>query len=177
MPYRSRNRGLRLRPVNTLKHTVDTQSVIAAGTDEKINLVDVADNPPSTTANLNSTGSTLNGIFLNVQVVNSTNSVGLINNVYMYVILNPGNNFTPADFPLVNEVGIGNFRKMVFHQEMAMLSDANDSIPITLFKGVLAIPKKARRLGINDRVVLVVGTPVGGAEIDVCVQCIYKEIR
>ncbi len=168
---------MRLRPINTLKHVIDSQQVIPAGTKNGFDIVVAAENAVSTVANQNDVGSNVRTIFLNIQVVNSVNAAGAINNVYMYVIVNPGGIISNATYPEVNEIGISNFRKQVFHQDMAMLSDANDSIPITLFKGVLKIPRKATRLGIDDKIIVFVGTPVGGAEVDACVQCIYKEIR
>ncbi len=172
-----RRRSMGLRPVNTLKHIIDSQQVVPAGTKQNFDIIEVVENAVSTTANQCDVGSVVNTFFLNVQVVNATNAVGAINNAYMYVIANPGGNISNAGLPEVSSIGISSFRKQVFHQDMAMLSDANDSIPITLFKGVLKIPRKARRLGVDDKIIVFVGTPAGGPEIDICVQCIYKEIR
>ncbi len=166
-----------MRPINTLKHTVDRQESIGAGTAVDLALVIATENAVSTTAADNDVGSHVRNIFLNVQIVPTTDATGLINNVYMYVYGNPGNTITSGTFPNVNEVGSSNLRKMIFHQDMAMMSDSNDSIPITLFKGVLKIPRKFSRLGVDDRIIVRVGTPVGGAVINACVQCIYKEIR
>ena len=172
-----RRRGLG-NQINSLKHVVDQQLAIPAGTSTDVVLVDVLENPSeTTTANANTVGSRVLNLFLNVQVVNLTDATGLINNAYMYVYLNPGGNTQGGSIPAVNEVGTSTLRKMVIHQEMAMLSDANDSIPITLFKGVISIPKKTRRLGVEDKITLRMGTPVGGAEINACVQCIYKEFK
>ncbi len=175
MPFR--NRMSRLHPVNTLKHTIDRQEAIAGGSETDLGLVSVVENASSTVATNIDVGSHVRAIFLNVQVVNTTDATGLINNVYMYIYGNPGNNINAANFPAVNEVGTSDARKQIFHQEMAMLSDANDSIPITLFKGVLKIPRKFQRGGVNDAIVIRIGTPTGGAGINACVQCIYKEIR
>ncbi len=166
-----------MRPINTLKHIVDNQNTVPAGTQQTITIVNAVENAVSTGQSQCDIGSQVSSFFANVQVINSTNAVGAINNVYCYFILNPGDNIVSTSFPLVNEVGSSNFRKQIFHQEMAMLSDANDSIPITLFKGVLKIPRKGRRLGVADKIQMIVGTPVGGAEIDVCNQFIYKEVR
>ncbi len=166
-----------MRPINSLKHTVDLQNTIVTNTKQIDALVQVAENAVSSAATQVDIGSKVSSIFLNVQVVNSVNGAGTINNAYMYVLGNPGNNIPQADYPNVNEVGTSNMRKQIFHQEMAMLSDANDSIPITLFKGVLKIPRKFQRQGVNDRIQIVVGSAVGGPEIDACVQCIYKEFR
>ncbi len=174
MPYR---RGNRLRPINTLKHTIDSQISIPAGTSTDVRLVNAVENAVSSTADQCDVGSHVRTIFVNVQVINSTNAVGAINNCYCYFYGDPGGNITPAQFPPVNEVGTSNLRKMIFHQEMTMLSDENDSIPITLFKGVLRIPRKMSRLGVDDKIQVKIGTPVGGPEVEACVQCIYKEIR
>ncbi len=116
-------------------------------------------------------------MFVNIQVVNDTNAVGTINNAYLYFFLNPGGNIVAGSRPAVNAVGASDSRKLVFHQEMAMLSDASDSIPITLFKGVLKIPRKGSRIGINDIIGVRIGTPTAGAVMDICIQAIYKEIR
>ncbi len=175
MPFRSHNR---MRPINTVKHTVDFQDAVPAGTQVEKSLAIAVDNPDyQAFANQTTTGSHVRSIFLNVQVITSTNAVGAINNCYMYVFGNPGSTIPLASFPPVNEVGTSNLRKMIFHQEMAMLAQENDSIPITLFKGVLKIPKKFSRMGVDDKIAIQVGTPVGGPEIESCIQCIYKEIR
>ncbi len=172
MPFRNRNR---LRPINSIKHIVDQQLTVPAGGSSPVIILVGAENPVTTVANEIKIGAKVSTIFLNIQVVNSTNATGLINNAYFYIYVNPGGNIVGTARPAVNAVGTSNLRKMVFHQEMAMLSDANDSIPITLFKGVLKIPRKAQRIGIGDEIEIQVGTPAGGAEIDACIQCIYKE--
>ncbi len=162
--------------INSLKHVIDNQQSIPAGTFVDVALVSTVDNPDTqSNASLCKTSSRVLNLFLNVQVVNGVDATGLINNAYMYVYVNPGGSLQGGSIPAVNQVGTSEIRKMVIHQEMAMLSDANDSIPITLFKGVIKIPKKARRLGVSDLITVRIGTPVGGAEINACVQCIYKE--
>ena len=171
------NRGMRLRPVNTLKHVIDNQVSIGAGTATDVLLVRGSENATSTTAVQNDIGSHVSSIFLNVQVVPTTDATGLINNAYMYVFGNPGGNVPVGTYPAVNEVGTSDHRKLIFHQEMAMMSDSNDSIPITLFKGVLKLPRKFQRIGIADDIQVRIGTPTGGAVINACVQCIYKEVR
>ncbi len=170
-------RGNRLRPINSLKHTVDIQNTVPAGSATVSDLIVGTASPPTTTANAVEVSSAVNSIFLNIQVVPTVDAVGTINNAYMYIIMNPAGIYDGNDIPAVNNVGTSNLRKQIFHQDMVMLSDANDSIPSTLFKGVLKIPKKARRVGVDDHIQVVVGTPVGGAEINACIQCIYKEYR
>ncbi len=172
-----RGRMNRLRPVNSLKHTIDSQVSIPPGTATDVVIVSGTDNASSVTANQVDIGANISSIFLNVQVVNTTDATGLINNAYFYIFGNPGGNIPAGTFPDVNDVGTSDLRKMIFHQDMVMLSDANDSIPLTLFKGVLKIPRKFRRIGVSDIISLRIGTPTGGAEINACVQCVYKEYR
>ncbi len=166
-----------LRPINTLKHVVDLQDQIASGSQTEYTLAIGVENPVTTDADGINIGSSVRHMFVNIQVVNDTNAVGTINNAYLYFFLNPGGNIVAGSRPAVNAVGASDSRKLVFHQEMAMLSDASDSIPITLFKGVLKIPRKGSRIGVNDIIGVRIGTPTAGAVMDICIQCIYKEIR
>ncbi len=163
------------RPINSIKHVIDKQDIIPAGTFLDSVLVSAVDNPPRTTANEVTNGARVSSIFLNIQVRGTTTV--LIENCYMYVAVNPSGLITAANFAPVNAVGISKVRNKVFHQDMVMLSDAADSIPSTLFKGVLKIPKKSQRMGIDDEIFVRVGTPVGGPEITSCIQCIYKEYK
>ncbi len=172
MVFRRRNTGK-----IQIKHVVDTQDVIPAGTAVDKLLVSATDNPLRTNANEVTNGSHVSSMFLNIQVINSLDSVGSINNCYMYAFLNPSGLITPINFPLVNAVGASKVRNKIFHQDMVMLGDQADGIPLTLFKGVLKIPKKAQRMGIDDEISIRIGTPVGGAEVEACVQCIYKEYK
>ncbi len=174
MVFRRTNR---LRPINTLKHVIDNQQVIAAGTAVDVSLIEGTENAVSTVAIENDVGSRVNSIYLNIQIIASTDAVGLVQNAYMFVFGNPGGNIAAVSIPAVNAVGISDFRKQIFHQEMRMLSDTADSIPSSLFNGVIKIPKKFQRIGIDDEIRVRIGSPSGGPEITACVQCVYKEIR
>ncbi len=175
MPYFRRNRGNSLRPVNSLKHIVDVQGGVTANTQAATALVIAQSNPVDTEADTVTVGGKINGLFLNVQVINTTNVT--LNNMYMIVYKNPGNQIIAANIPNANAVGVSDFRKFVIHQEMAMLSDANDSIPITLFKGVIKIPRHMQRMAIGDTIVVQLFTPGTGNESNFCIQSIYKEYR
>ncbi len=164
-------RYLNLRPIRSIKHVVDIQSSLAAGgNQENQDLVSALDSP--TTANVDSVeiGSRVSSIYLNVQVY-ATSEASLAN-VYMFIIKNPGGNITP---PAANAVGASDNKKFVIHQEMRMMGGATTEIPITLFNGVIKIPRGYQRMGTNDILQLSVQTP--GNAIDYCVQCIYKELR
>ena len=113
-----RNRGNFKRPINSLKHTVDIQESVPAGSATVSDLIVGTDNPASTTANAVKIGAQVSSIFLNIQVVPTTNATGLINNTYMYIIMNPAGLYDGNDIPAVNNVGTSNLRKQIFHQDL-----------------------------------------------------------
>ncbi len=162
-----------MRPVNSIKHIIDQQGGLVAGVRQNVTLVSAKDNPATTATADVQVGGRVNSIFLNIQVVNETDVA--LANVYMIIFKNPGNNIQSAQIPDANETGVSDFRKQIFHTEMAMMSDAGDSIPITLFKGVLKLPQRFQRMGINDNVTIQLKAP--GTDVNFCVQCIYKEYR
>ncbi len=176
MPRRF-NRGNRLRPVNRIKHVIDKQSAITAGTAETTTLIVANDNPVITTPAQVETGCTVNGIYLHVEV-NATSSAALAN-CYMYVAKNPGNNLT---LPAPNVVSVDDNKKYVIHQEMVMLQK-NQNIaaaelggnPRTLFNGVIVIPRGYRRFGPSDTLVIDILAP--GVNLEYCYQAHFKEFR
>ncbi len=161
----------RMRPIHSLKHVVDVQGGLVAGTQSLNFIADAVDNPVSTVSPAQvETGSTVNSIFLNIQVA-ATGTAALAN-VYMAIWKNPGNNLT---MPQANAIGISDNRRHVFHQEMIMTEKNTTAIPRTLFKGVLSVPKGMRRMGVDDAIVVALLAP--GVNFDFCIQSIYKELQ
>ncbi len=160
-----------MRPVNRIKHVVDSQGATAAATPFDQALA-VATDTPTTAVNTSvETGCTINGIYLRVEVVN-TGVTGVLANAYMLIFKNPGGNLT---IPAANAVGIDDNKKYVIHQEMLMLQMVDNSNPRTLFNGVVVLPRGYRRFGPNDQLVVRIFSP--GVELNLCVQCHYKEFR
>ncbi len=172
MVYRRRSQGLRLRPINRIKHVFDVQSALAATNGEFQVLVDTIDTPTLADSNGVETGSTVNGIYLKVEATRTGTTSDVLANVYMYVAKNPGGNLS---LPEANAVGVNDNKKYVIHQEMVMLQGTNAGNPRTLFNGVIAIPRGYRRNGPLDQLILRVFT--AGVAINYCVQCHYKEFR
>ncbi len=166
MPRFSRN----IRPVHSIKHVVDTQGGLIAGTQATNDIVEGVDAPTLATVDRVETGSRVGSIFLNVQVA-ATGTAALAN-VYMAVCKNPGGNLT---FPNANVLGASDNKKYVIHQEMIMTEKNTTAIARTLFKGVIKIPRGYARFGINDKLILLLFAP--GVDFDFCFQSIYKEYR
>ncbi len=169
MGFRNRSQN-RLRPVNRIKHVVDVQAATTAGTQFNQDIIKTVDAPVLANTSEVQTGSTINGIFLIVEI-NATSSAAL-SNAYLTVWKNPGGNIA---VPTANFVGASDDKRYVIHQEMVMLQQVTNSNPRTLFKGVIAIPRGYRRFGPNDLLRLSVLAP--GVNINICLQVHYKEFR
>ncbi len=174
MSFRNRSqnrRAMAMRPVNRIKHVVDKQSALAAGGNgESSTLVSAVDAPVLANTAEVQTGSTVNAIYLKLEVTPTT-SVSLAN-FYMYVVKNPGAELT---LPEANVVGASDVKRYVIHQEMVMMQQQDKGNPRTVFNGVIMIPRGYRRMGPGDFLQVRVFTPGNG--INYCFQCHYKEFR
>ncbi len=172
--FRSRNS---IRPVQRIKHVIDKQAGVTAAAVNNTNLILASDTPTLAAVTEVITGAIINGIYLKVEVSATTSAA--ISNVYLTVMKNPGGSL---GVPVPNTVGSSDNKRFVIHQEMIMLQK-NQNIgsaelggnPRTLFNGVIVIPKGYRRFGPNDILSMHVLAP--GVNIDLCLQCHYKEFR
>ncbi len=172
MVFRNRfRRGNALRPVNRIKHVTDQQfAVPIGGANTVIELIKTVDAPVLANVTECETGSTVNGIFLNIEALPTSEAA--LSNLYCNVVKNPGNNITE---PISNQVGSSDEKRFVIHQEMIMGSDSVNANPRTVFKGVIAIPRNYRRNAPNDRLKVTFFSP--GISWNLCVQSHYKEFR
>ncbi len=162
-----------MRPIQRIKHVIDKQDAAALGVQNTTVLVDTVDAPVLASTAQCITGSTVNAIYLKVEV--STTSGTALANCYLAIMKNPGTNLTA---PLANTIGSSDNKKYIIHQEMIMLQKFDADVaanPRILFNGVVRIPKLYRRNGPDDNLLLLVLSP--GANIDLCIQCHYKEFR
>ncbi len=150
---------------------VDNQQATAAGTAVDVVLVSSVDAPVLANTNEVETGSKVNGIYLRVEVVN-TGVTGVLANAYLAVFKSPGGSIAIGN---PNVVGADKDKRYVIHQEMVMLQMIDNSNPRTLFNGVIAIPRGYRRFGPADVLIARVFSP--GVELNLCIQCHYKEFR
>ncbi len=165
-----RNRSLRLRPVHSIKHVVDLQGGLVAGTQLDSDLIEAVDSPTLATTDRVETGSTVNSIFLKCEVY--ATSTAALANCYMMIWKNPGGNITA---PACNAVGADDDKRFVIHQEMVMMEKNTTGNPRTLFHGVIKIPRGYKRFGINDK--LQISLLSTGVNADFCFESIYKELR
>lgn len=180
----SMRRGLRMRPVNSLKHVIDANGLVSAAVQSVVDIVLADANPdPEISPTKVTVGSVVNSIFLRVEVV-GVDSAGGVDNIYMAVIKNPSSEINIAN---LDKVGISNDRKWVIHQEMLMLTKEGfggtgagaPRFPRTLFNGVIKIPPKYRRFGVKDKLQVLIQHRNGEVTqtTEWCLQSIYKEFR
>ncbi len=173
MGFRSRSSAIR--PVHRIKHVVDTQFGAALGVAVNFALITTVDAPVLANTAEVETGSKVNGVYLKVEAYATTG--GALSNLYMAVWKNPGGNLANV---APNTVGANDNKRFVIHQEMVMLqkeptADSLGGNPRTLFNGVIVIPRGYRRFAPNDLLTISVLSP--GVDVDVCLQCHYKEFR
>ncbi len=171
MGYR---RAMAIRPVNRIKHVVDSSATIAAAVQHVFSLSVAGDTPTLGVSNSVETGSKINGFYIRLEVAsNEAIDLGAIPNSYMALFKNVGGNLTA---PGINAVGANDNKRFVIHQEMTMIENKGQgSKGRNLFNGVIAIPKGYRRNGPGDVWQLLVLTPA--LDVAYCHQTHYKEFR
>ncbi len=174
MPFSRRNNRQFLRPINSIKHVIDVQTGSALATKSDVPLIKCVINPDLTTdTSVVEAGCRINSIYLNVQIIGTDDSA--LSNIYMILYKNPQGDIPTASIPNANSQGASEFRRQIFHSEMRMMASNAAAIPITMFNGVIRIPKVFRTMRQGDIIELQFFTP--GTTSEICVQCIYKEIR
>lgn len=167
-----------IRPVNSLKHVVDTATAaVPAGVITTVILAQGTGNPTLANVVEVNQGSVINSMYLRVEAIHNSGDWTLTPRVYMTIFKNPGSNLVP---PYPANVGFDDNKKFIIHQEMLMMTGINadaNSFPRTVFNGVIKIPQPYRRVGMNDKINAQFSLDVGEmiATVTVCVQCIYKE--
>ncbi len=171
---RYRSRGMALRPINRIKHVVDSSQTIAANVTATVVVALATDTPTLAATSSVETGSKINGFYIRAEVAsNEAIDLGAIPNYYFYLAKNPGGN---VNLPAPNAVGGNDNKRFVIHQEMSMIENKGQgSNARTLFNGVIAVPKGMQRMGPNDQ--WTIHTICPALDTALCVQIHYKEFR
>ncbi len=166
--------GMALRPINRIKHVVDSSATVAQASAGVFTLALATDTPVlANTADVE-TGSKINGFYIRFEVAsNEAVDLGAIPNFYFFVWKSSGGNLTA---PVANAVGANDNKRFVIHQEMTMIENKGQgSNARTVFNGVVVVPKGMRRMGPND--LWEVRTLCPALATAQCIQTHYKEFR
>ncbi len=176
-----RRRGMGLRPINTVKHVVDTSTIIAAGVSTVLqNSVITVDTALLANAADIDAGSKISSIFYSIYVFSEggelANEVPLTD---FYFLKNPGNTwgaFNATNLPTPGASGVHINKRHILHEEKGLAGGGDASltgVPM-VFKGSIRIPRGRQRFGQSDRFLVAIKTQFNSK---VCVKAIYKEIK
>ncbi len=164
-------RGNSLRPVNSIKHIIDTEGVWTDVTSLSPIAVAVP-NVDTTTFKPGDirVGATVNGFFLSIFAIGSTGApvAGSIN---WYLIKVHGGAQINA-LPVPGQTGTSDIRNQIIHEEKG-IPGSGDGTPM-VFKGVIAIPRGMRRMREGDQWTIGAVSSVAGNDVNFCIKAIYK---
>ncbi len=171
---RFRRNNMALRPINRIKHVVDSSVTGSAGATHPFVLALATDTPTLALTTSVETGSKINGFYIRIEAAsNEAIDLGAIPNVYLAIFKNVGSNLATID---PASVGADDNKRFVIHQEMTMLENKGQgSNARTIFNGVVVIPKGMRRMGPLDKWNALVKCPALNTAY--CLQAHYKEFR
>ncbi len=169
-----------MRPVQSIKHIVDTDGLISLAVQSVTPIVNTVRNPDyaANPADVE-IGSTVSSIYLRVEATGVIAAAG-IDNIYMAVVKNPAG---ALSFPKGNQMGGDDNRRWILHQEMLMLAPfeatGTTGFPRTLFKGVIRIPRGMKRNALEDQLQVLLSHRGGETSQTTrfCLECIYKEFN
>ncbi len=177
MPFRQR--GNFLRPINSVKHIVETSNIIAAVTNTvHQTIVDGVNTYTLGDVNGVPTGSKVSSFYLSVYAISEggevANEVPLVD---WYIIKVPGGTygttFDATNLPTPGATGSHQNKNKIIHTEKGLSGggDASLSGVPMIFKGVIKIPKGMQRIAQDDQILLCVRTNFA---TKLCAQTIYK---
>ncbi len=167
MPFRRRG-SMAIRPVNSLKHIVDTEGALsgAATSATPIATAVITQVDPFNPVNVR-VGATINGFFLSVFVIGATGAplTGAID--WFLWKAHAG-----QSAPTPSTTGTSEVRNQIIHEEKG-LAGSGDGTPMA-FKGVVVVPKGMRRMREGDRWELRLRSSDATNDATFCVKSIYK---
>ncbi len=160
------------RPINSVKHVIDVVGTTLGGTTSDVPLVLGQRGTDLASPTEVETGSTVSSIFLSLFFLGETGGAsGLVD---WFIYKNPNGNVSPPELPVPGNSGVSNMRNKIFHEEKG-LAATQDGTPM-VFKGVIKIPSRFRRIGDNDKFELRILTEIG-FNAQFCVKAIYKSYQ
>ncbi len=163
-------RNSQIRPVNSRKNIVQSVALIAAAGTDTISIAITAETMPALSAtNQVVAGSRINTVYIECWLYG--NAVEGVNSpITWYIAKNPANDITLPD-PAV--AGGDDAKKYIFAMGKGLVGSSLNGQPGYLIRGWFSIPKRYRRVGFNDRLVLVIKNDTAN-NVNRCFMSIYK---
>ncbi len=159
------NRGMGLRPINSVKNIVDgtflgvaagvtTTTVLASGVNDYAGGV---------------TEVPIGAKVMSIYLFASIQQTVVNSNIDWYIWKGPGN--ITATMPVPGVTGGDQNRKYILHEEKGLPGLVTNGAPPHIFRGVIRIPKGRQRFGEADRLEI---KARGAGIYDYCIKAIYK---
>ncbi len=170
MPFRRRTSSLR--PVNSIKHILDSEGQLTGGI-TSTNVIAVA--VPNVDTSVFKpgdirVGATVNGFFLSIFVIGATG--GPVNGSVNWYIMKQHAGQTGADTPAPGQTGVSMLRNQIIHEEKGLVGSGDGTA--MAFKGVVAIPKSMRRMREGDSWTIRINSIDATTDAQFCIKAIYK---
>ncbi len=166
----ARGRVSRFTGKQSYKNIVDTNGSLAAGA-VSVNTVVQSVDLGALNQKLNQvpTGSRLSAIWYSLYVFSDATSVqdSLVD---VFWVKNEGGAFQTADLPNPGQTGASPLKRFIIHEEKGLAGNRTTGTPMVV-KGVLKIPYKLGRFGIDDTLECRILAPVNGL---FCLKHIYR---
>ncbi len=158
------------RPINSRKNIVQNVAIIAgAGTNTQVIVNSVETMPALANTQQVVTGAIVNTIYLEVWMYG--NAVEGVNSPVTWMLAkNPGNNLTLPDPALA---GLSDNKRWIFAMGKGLLGSSLNGQPGYLIRGWFSIPKRMRRMGFDDEIVLIIKNDTAN-NVNLCKLMIYK---
>ncbi len=177
-----RRRSDSRRPIDSVKHIVETSGIIAAGTNTV--LLNLATEVATyTVADIDGVpvGANVNSMFLSCFFIAEGGELATeVPLVDWYIIKNPGSTwgttFDATNLPTPGATGSHINKRHIFHTEKGLTGGGEVSlagIPM-VFKGVISIPRHMRRFGSDDAITVCARANFA---TKFCFQAIYKHYK
>ncbi len=168
-----------LRPIKSIKHVVETSAILAASTNTiGLNLLTGVDAYTLADVDGVPAGSRVNSVFVSVFVIAEGGEVAAEVPLVDWYFLGDkggamGSGFTSTTQPTPGATGSHLNKSMILHTEKGLAGGGDASlagVPM-IFKGVIKIPPKFRRIQNNDLWKINMRANFNSK---FCIQCIYK---
>ncbi len=169
MVVMARFRGNALRPVNSIKHVLDSEGSLVAVTNSVTTIANAVPNVDTTTFVPGDirVGAKINGFFISVFVIGNTGAP-VVGSVNWYIAKTHTGQL--GQLPNAGNTGVSLIRNQIFHEEKGLVGSGDGTA--MAFKGVIAIPRGMRRMREGDQFHIVIRSIDGDAQF--CVKAIYK---
>jgi len=163
-----------LRPVNSIKHVIDSEGVTTGGANSTTPIASavVVQSAPFAPVEV-VVGSYVRSFFLSIYIIGATGAgmVGTSN----WFIAKSRSGQSSGSFPGAGQTGTSDLRNQIFHEEKGVPGSI-DGAPM-VFRGVVKVPRIYQRMREGDEFFIRIRTSDGTNDGQFCIKAIYKSYK